>query len=416
MSDAKKTKKEIESYISDAWESGIRFSLLEVKAKIKRRLTSTPNVLTIDPATRRHSIILVAEAGVGKSTVLQQVCDEIGAEYATYHHGATVVEDNHGLQVVDQENGSTKHVVAEHMLPFKREPKGGIGVFLIDEAANGSFTEHEVVLRMFIDGQCDEHKVKPGWLFVCASNPPTAKYSTVRQPDFSLEDRFLVMPVEVSNEEKLAYWSGTMPATVYKFLLMHKLNRDNKADFISMHSSRRWSAMAYDVEKDVQAGGSRMDVVKSMRVNMGSEIATAFDAFLQNGDNPDKYPMNYDELLFKDGFNIVMRRIKYWLEQKDCVPLLGATQWDLGAFVANKENHAKLDEKATKRLVQVLVEIGTNGHSDLVDDLLDTIARTQLCAKVIPLIEETKLADHMLGIMAKIAKTDSKMNVGSKKP
>lgn len=410
MANTKKAGREIESYISEAWESNVRFSLQEVSDKVRRRLTDTPDINIKDPACRRHSIILVGEAGIGKSTVLEDLCEKIGAEYATYHHGATVVEDNHGLQVIDSATGTTKHVVADHMLPFKRSPKGGRGVFLIDEAANGSFTEHEVVLRMFVDGQCDEHKVFPGWLFVCASNPPVAKYSTVRQPDFSLEDRFLIMPIDVPNDDKLAYWSRMMPPTVYKFLLMNKMNKATQIDFISKHSSRRWSAMAYDVEKDLKAGATRAEVVKFMSVNMGSEVATAFAAYMENGDDPDKYPIGAEELLFKGNHKAIMERVERWLTAEIHTPLLGATQFDIVAYLSTKEGRdLALPDEPRKRLVKFMVAVGTKGHSDLIDDMLNCIARTPLCSKVVADIEETPLSDKMLGIMNKIAQTDSKL-------
>ena len=233
---------EMEGYILQAWNSGVRFTLKEVHDKVRRRLTDTPDINTTDPACQRHSLILVGEAGCGKSTVLEDLCKDIGAEYQTYHHGATVVEDNHGLQKVDDKSELTKHVLAAHMIPFHRPPKGGKGVFLIDEANNGAFSEHEVVLRMLIDGQCDEHKVQPGWLFVCASNPPLAKYGTVRQIDFSLEDRFVVMPVEVPTDDKLAYWANHMPTTTYTFLALNRFGNEHN-DYINASTNQELNTL-----------------------------------------------------------------------------------------------------------------------------------------------------------------------------
>lgn len=415
---AKKTQiqalqSEMEGYILQAWNSGVRFSLKEVGEKIRRRLTETPDINMTDPACRRHCILMVGDAGCGKSTILEDVCNEVGAEYQTYHHGATVVEDNHGLQKVDEETGMTKHVLPAHMVPFFREPKGGRGIFQIDEANNGAFTEHEVVLRMMVDGQCDEHKVKPGWEFVCSSNPPVAKYGTVRQVDFSLEDRFLIMPVEVPADDKLAYWATHMPTTVYNFLAMNRFGNETD-DYIGAISSRRWSMVAFDVEKDLKAGASHDDVVKAMKVNVNTVIAEAFDAFLKLGSNPDNYPIRAAELLKADGEErrTHTNRIARWLEDGNS-PLLGATKFDLAAFFHKAEN-CKLEDKQVDVLAKFVVQVGTKGYADLVDDLFHVIAQTPLSQKLLNKIRGTPLEDRMIKLFKGTLNTGVKLK-GPKK-
>jgi hypothetical protein len=397
---------EMEGYILQAWNSGVKFTLKEVYEKVKRRLTATPGINLSDPACQRHSLILVGEAGCGKSTVLEDLCREIGAEYQTYHHGATVVEDNHGLQKADDAEGLTKHVLAAHMIPFHREPKGGMGVFLIDEANNGAFSEHEVVLRMLIDGQCDEHKVKPGWLFVCASNPPLAKYGTVRQIDFSLEDRFIVMPVAVPTDDKLAYWANHMPTTVYTFLALNRFGNEHN-DYINAISSRRWSTLAYDIEKDLRAGASHADVVKFLKCNVNTSIAEAFDAFLKLGTNPDNYPIRAKELIEADasGSRILKERVNRWLTAKKTngdespnVPLLGATKFDICAYLNDARQRDAMKDGELDNLGGFLVQIGTKGFADMVDDIFHTVAQTPMAQKLLKRIRGTPLEDRMISL------------------
>lgn len=399
-------EQEMEGYILQAWNSGVRFTLEEVYEKVKRRLTDVPDINTSDPACRRHSIMLVGEAGCGKSTILETLCQDLGIEYQTYHHGATVVEDNHGLQVIDEESGTTKHVVAAHMIPFLREPKSGKGVFFIDEAPNGAFSEHEVVLRMLIDGQCDEHKVKPGWLFVCASNPPLAKYGTVRQLDFSLEDRFIVMPVEVPTDQKLKYWANHMPHTVYTFLAMNRFGGEHN-DYINAISARRWSMIAYDVEKDLRAGASHSDIVKMLKANVGTTIAEAFDAFLKLGTNPDNYPIRCAELLEATDAQrkVLQARIDRWLTNKNPrgelsqnVPLLGATKFDICAYLSDPKRLNAMKEREFKNLGLFLVQIGTNGFADMVDDIFHTVAQTPAAQRLLHEVRETPLADKLVAL------------------
>lgn len=397
---------EMEGYILQAWNSGVKFTLKEVYEKVRRRLTDTPDINMTDPACQRHSLILVGEAGCGKSTVLEDLCHDIGAEYQTYHHGATVVEDNHGLQKVNDGSKLTEHVLAAHMIPFAREPKGGKGVFLIDEANNGALSEHEVVLRMLIDGQCDEHKVKPGWLFVCASNPPLAKYGTVRQIDFSLEDRFIVMPVHVPTDDKLAYWANHMPTTVYTFLALNRFGNEHN-DYINAISSRRWSTLAYDIEKDLRAGGSHADVVKFVKCNINTAIAEAFDAFLKLGTNPDNYPIRAKELVDADAamHSVLKNRVAKWLTAKKVngdespnVPLLGATKFDICAFLSDNEQRESLKDKQLDNLGSFIVQIGTKGFADMVDDIFHTVAQTPMAQKLLSRVRGTPLEDKLISL------------------
>ena len=412
----------MEGYILQAWNSGVKFTLKEVYEKVKRRLTATPGLNMTDPACQRHSLILVGEAGCGKSTVLEDLCRDIGAEYQTYHHGATVVEDNHGLQKTDDAEGLTKHVLAAHMIPFHREPKGGRGVFLIDEANNGAFSEHEVVLRMLIDGQCDEHKVKPGWLFVCASNPPLAKYGTVRQVDFSLEDRFVVMPVAVPADDKLAYWANHMPTTVYTFLAMNRFGNEHN-DFIGAISSRRWSTLAYDVEKDLRAGGSHADVVKFLKCNVNTSIAEAFDAFLKLGTNPDNYPIRARELIEANAsdYKILKARVQGWLTTKNArgeecpnVPLLGATKFDINAFFADTQRRDSMKDNELDNLAGFLIQIGTTGFADMVDDIFHAIAQSPVAPKLLKRIRGTPLEDRMTTLFKNTANTGVRLSSSGK--
>lgn len=418
---AASANEELEGLVMKAWTSNIRYSLIEYKNILTSLLKKFEGIKD-DDTNVRTMVMAVGEAGVGKSAVFMQACDEAEAEGVKHHHSATIAEDNHGNPIVvdsaDSVHGKiTVHAHAAHCVPFLRKPnsKSGRGACLFDETMGGSTREHETFLRSIIDGQLDETKMFPGWLLVGATNPPVMKYTTVKDVDYSLEDRWLILPVEVPAEDRLAYWAGCMPKTVYMFLLMNHTARKN--DFAISLSSRRWYNIAWAVAKMEADHHDRGSLVKFMNAQAGVSISSAFDQFLVSGDNPDAYPIRYADILFvgEEELNEQLRRMKRWAAANN-VPLVGATKFDMVAFLQNDElSKGRMDSRATVNLAKFMVHIGTIGYAGMVDDIFHVVKQRPIMRDLLRLIQGTPLEKKLIEMLETSKKARYEETKGAKK-
>lgn len=396
---------EMESRLQKAWAGSIRFSLTEVAQVIKAELAKVDGVDDQDSDVCK-AILMVGEAGIGKSQIFAQTCAAVGAEAIKHHHGATVPEDNHGNPMISGDK--TVHAVAAHCVPFQRAPRStsGRGAWLLDETLSGSSKEHETFLRMVIDRRLDEHTMYPGWLLVGATNPPTAKYTTVREPDHSLEDRFIIMPVEVSADDRLAYWSGRMPKLMHQFLLMNVKN-SVVTDMVTRLSSRQWSVLAHTIAK-LDAAKSGINVIsKVMNINAGIEIGTAFTEFLAKGSDPNCWPIAAADLMNADAqqYTVYANRVERWAEKRSerdsaSDALIGATKFDLEAWLQNDPARlSKPDKQVTANLAKFMTLLADLNFADMAESLFSVVKQTEMMKAILDAVRGNSLEKKMIKLL-----------------
>jgi len=173
----------------------------------------------------------------------------------------------------------------------------------------------------------------------------------------------------------------------------------------------------------LRAGGSHADVVKFLKCNVNTSIAEAFDAFLKLGTNPDNYPIRARELIEANAsdYKILKARVQGWLTTKNArgeecpnVPLLGATKFDINAFFADTQRRDSMKDNELDNLAGFLIQIGTTGFADMVDDIFHAIAQSPVAPKLLKRIRGTPLEDRMTTLFKNTANTGVRLSSSGK--
>ena len=390
----------------DYWANTTRYTIEEAKQIVKAHLKALPGFNPTSISTK-YGLLLIGHGGIGKSSAIEQAAYEAGAEFWTTQVGANVYEDSHGLQKIET-NGDGKpmtvHAAAAHMKALFRQPqdlnKLGIGCALWDEVSSGD-KMHQNDVRAMLDGFMDENKVHAGWVKCACTNPPLPEYGTVNDLDSAICARFEPICLEPTSEEKLRYWAKTMQPTVYKFLLLHHADHN---DMIGYLSARLWDITADCVERMVLAGCGRALVIKSVQAKTDKVVAEAFMRYMEAGNNPDRYPIAARELVSADAdvLRDMMARVGRWTQHKEGTPLIGATKWDIVQWLKDKDNQSKLaDKKVANNISKFMIDVGSNGYTDLAFSMLDVIRGTNLMRDIISQVKGTKLEKKFIEVYEK---------------
>jgi len=352
-------------------------------------------------------VLLVGEHSSGKTRIVEQSCEESGAEMIKFHFGATEQEDHAGRQYTEDETKLTRRAVPEHLPCFYRKPnsKTGVGVMFFDETMSG-YSGHQVILRMMIDRKLVDIDIQPGWIFVGSTNPPTINYASIQEAEESLSGRFIYVPVEGKPEEYLSYWAKYMPPKVYEFLL---LTHTNGQGFVMEAGAREWFNFADTAERVLNtrnASGERFVsdalLAKLCRVNHSKEIGVEFFNFLKHGGDLDHYPIRFGVFLNSDDktWKEAVGRVKRWIDGNE-VPLLGATKWDLVNFLRDSEQAKNVEKggvKLAKRVAEFAMVLSDGKKADIVGSLIQGCRDTPIMQKLMPEIRGTRLAKRFVEI------------------
>jgi len=274
-----------------------------------------------------------------------------------------------------------------------------------DETMSG-YSGHQVLLRMMIDRKLCSIDIFPGWNFVGATNPPTINYASIQEAEESLSGRFLFLTVSGKAEEYLKYWAKHMPQKVYEFLL---LTHTNGQGFVSAAGAREWFIFADSAQRaltpDPATGERHVDdalLAKLCRINHSKEIGAEFFAFLKHGGDLDHYPIRFKIFMEADdsGWKEAVGRVKRWIERNE-VPLLGATKWDLVNFLRDKEQAEKVKKggvRLAKRVAEFAMTLSDGKKADIVGSLIQGCRDTPIMEKLMPEIRGTRLAKRFVEI------------------
>lgn len=408
----------MEDILAKAWASGATYTMEEAKQEIKYELASVDGISDDDPDVAKV-ILLMGPHGTGKTAITKQACIEARAEYAAYHHGATVEEDNHGLPVIEERNGIkvAGQAKPKHLPCFFRKPESesGRGALVLHEPFTGGIG-HQNILRMMTERCHNSDKMFPGWILVATTNPETAEYVTVKSVDAALASRMVILVVKPSNDEKIAYWSGRMHPLVYKFLLLTHINKE--LNFIDKLDSRSWYNLADSIGRRQALGAGRDSMVRLLTTHAGIEVADGFNKFMEHGSDPYYFPIGAGELVAADKARLkeLLTRVRNWItNSKTDISLLGATNWDLGAWVRERShNHTKVNVHNIGEYMQLL---GTNGHIEFVDDLFQNARGQPIMADLIKAAKGTPVETRIVEIFDKHSKEKARRDAEkAKKP
>ncbi len=170
--------------------------------------TQTKRVLRELPFNQ--SIMLMAKHGVGKSSVIRQITEEMGIGFHDVRLSQCEVGDIKGLPFLDETTLTTKF-----LKPYwwPRDPNSK-GFLLFDELNRATKDVLQAVFEICLDRRLDGEKLPDGWRVVAAVN--ASEHYDVVEFDPALLDRWFCIDFDPSAKEwiKWAISHGIHPAIV----------------------------------------------------------------------------------------------------------------------------------------------------------------------------------------------------------
>jgi len=341
-------------------------------------------------------MVLLGEAGIGKSTVLKKVLiDQLIKATGTpwraklLHVGTRGMEDNTGLPIIEERHGRKIAAwAAPEQIPGAvpwldddGKPAGyTLGIF--DEIPSASPHVQDQI-RELIDGTVpgSGDPVDPRTVYVGAGNPPEAKYITANIIDDAIEKRFKVYAVVPTTEELLQVWSepAIMPDIMYRFLLMN-------TDAIQHLSPREWEGLGKDAMYIRESGGTHADVLADISRDLQHcpDVVSTMHLYFKHGDDPHYYPVrgttiiNADEAELKTAMSIM----ETWIDS-DREALLGASINDLQRMLRlAPDTELSGNKQAASNVYEVLNFLAGAKRADMVKALIEVVHSTPLVTAV----------------------------------
>lgn len=228
------------------------------------------------------SVMLHAKHGVGKSSVVRQVAEELGIGFYDVRLSQCEVGDIKGLPDKDNEAGVVRFLKQEW---WPKDPNSR-GILFFDELNRAAKDVLQAVFEICLDRRLDGEKLPDGWRVVSAVNSDD-DYD-VAELDPALHDRWFHIDFDPSANEWVEWARGTKthPAVV-EFINRNQNLLDPPVGNLEagrVYPSRRsWVAfsdtiLAMDLENRAD-DGMLTQVAKGW---VGREIAVMFQKFLTN--------------------------------------------------------------------------------------------------------------------------------------
>lgn len=148
-------------------------------------------LVNIDAARRgedRRGLFLWGPPGIGKSSLVRQVADELGMEVIDIRLTQMEPTDLRGIPVPVEENGETLvRWAPPAILPRDKDAKA---IIILDELPNAAPSIQAGSYQLVLDGRLGEYVVPAGCIVMAAGNRETDKGSTFKMPT-PLMNRFV---------------------------------------------------------------------------------------------------------------------------------------------------------------------------------------------------------------------------------
>jgi GTP-binding protein EngB required for normal cell division len=240
----------------------------------------TMNLLRHIPFNK--SVMLVAKHGVGKSSVVKQVAQEMGINFFDVRLSQCEVGDIKGLPRIDEVNDRT---LFSKPYWWPRDPNSK-GFLFFDELNRASKDVLQAVFEICLDRRLDGEKLPDGWRVVAAINGDD-DYDVI-ELDPALMDRWFVIDFDPSSKEWIAWGrKNGVHAAVLDFINQNGELLDppvgsleagrvypSRRSWVSFHETA--SALGLWENKD----GALLTQIASGW--LGREIAAMFPKFFEN--------------------------------------------------------------------------------------------------------------------------------------
>lgn len=147
------------------------------------------------------SLFLWGTHGLGKSSLVRQVADELGIEFIDLRCAQMEAVDLRGFPAKG-DDGRT------HFLPPAELPAGGEGILFLDELNRAGDDIVAALFQLVLDRRVGEYQLPEGWSIVAAGNFGDSDYN-VNELDPAFLDRFCHVVVS-SGDSTIDEWSSWM--------------------------------------------------------------------------------------------------------------------------------------------------------------------------------------------------------------
>jgi hypothetical protein len=237
-------------------------------------------------APKKRSVFLWGPPGIGKSSIIFQVADELNQEF-----GYTLPEemyqvadirlihydpvDLRGVPKVDEASGFTKWFPPDFL------PRSGRGFLFLDELNTAPRAVQSIGYQLILDRRIADYHVPPGWMIIGAGNRETD--AAFVQPMASpLCNRFMFhIDVDVDAEEWI-YWANNnnlnpMVIAYIKFSQDSLMKFDPKQHQKAFPTPRTWEFMSDAMELRFGDNEGILELFKSC---IGAGEAVKFISFI----------------------------------------------------------------------------------------------------------------------------------------
>jgi MoxR-like ATPase len=190
-----------------------------------------------------YPIMQVGVMGIGKTQIVEQVCQELTKELGedfgfvdlrlATHEAADLI----GYPYIDEKTtkiSKEKYKVLRHARPEWFPEEGTRGIIHLDELNRAPTDVRQAIFQLIHERRLHTHKLPDGWFIVASINPDNGAYQ-VETLDKAMYRRFCVIKVRTSSELFLV-WAK-------------KANKDSKiTGFVSTHPELLFKDDEFSVE------------------------------------------------------------------------------------------------------------------------------------------------------------------------
>ena len=156
--------------------------------------------------SRKRTIALVGESGIGKNTIISEACKELGVDELWFPAKGILPEDIRGIPMAEDVGGEKTYVfkMMQYIAPaFDPSFKG---IIHLDEFAQASKDVQAMLYMLLYDRRIDDKKLSDGAMVIVSMNPPQESEYMLSRIQKAAQERLLFFKL-TSSVSEWAEWA-----------------------------------------------------------------------------------------------------------------------------------------------------------------------------------------------------------------
>ena len=239
--------------------------LSQAKAIAKAAITVKTDTLSCVP-------YLVSGAGIGKTSVVHEIADEIDGDCQILSLAQYDAGELAGWVLPNADGETMDRRCPDWM------PRDGKGILFLDELPQAPVSNQNIAAQLVNERRIGSHYLPEGWHIIAAGNRMSDRAGTNNMPSH-LKDRLMFLEIEADLEDAIAYfYKKHMDERIPAFLRfrpewLHKFNRDENA----CASPRSWERVA----TTLKYGLDPVNQIEAIAGTIGRAATAEFTGFLK---------------------------------------------------------------------------------------------------------------------------------------